>query len=90
MRRAILFGGPGRTRTWTDKDLVARWYGPNVQTVIHRLDLAPDGLWLVERTKTADFIQLLKNMPLLTGFEQAGKRVGDWLMPARDQGRSNP
>ena len=35
-------------RTWTDKDLLARWYGPNVETVIHRLDVAPDGLWLVE------------------------------------------
>jgi uncharacterized protein YndB with AHSA1/START domain len=35
-------------RTWTDKDVLARWYGPNVETVIHRLDLAPDGLWLVE------------------------------------------
>ena len=35
-------------RTWTEPDLVARWYGPNVETVIHRLDVAPGGLWLVE------------------------------------------
>ena len=35
-------------RTWTGPDLVARWYGPNVETVIHRLDVAPGGLWLVE------------------------------------------
>ncbi len=35
-------------RTWTEPDLLARWYGPNVETVIHRLDLAPGGLWLVE------------------------------------------
>ena len=35
-------------KTWTDPDLVARWYGPNVETVIHRLDLKPGGLWLVE------------------------------------------
>jgi uncharacterized protein YndB with AHSA1/START domain len=35
-------------RTWTDRDLLARWYGPNVETVIHRLDLTPDGLWLAE------------------------------------------
>ena len=35
-------------KTWTDPDLVARWYGPNVETVVHRLDLKPGGLWLVE------------------------------------------
>jgi len=35
-------------KTWTDPDLVSRWYGPNVETVIHRLDAKPGGLWLVE------------------------------------------
>jgi len=25
-----------------------RWYGPGVETIIHRLELKPGGLWLIE------------------------------------------
>lgn len=35
-------------RAWTDPILLARWYGPNVETIIHRLDVRPGGLWLNE------------------------------------------
>ncbi|QDG78965.1 SRPBCC domain-containing protein [Labrenzia sp. PHM005] len=35
-------------KTWTDPDLLARWYGPGVETVIHQLDVKPGGLWLNE------------------------------------------
>ena len=35
-------------RTWTEPALLARWYGPNVETIVHKLDLKPGGLWLVE------------------------------------------
>lgn len=35
-------------KTWTDPKLLPRWYGPNVETIVHRLDLEPGGLWLVE------------------------------------------
>jgi uncharacterized protein YndB with AHSA1/START domain len=35
-------------KTWTDPLLLARWYGPNVETIIHRLDVTPGGLWLNE------------------------------------------
>ena len=35
-------------KTWTDPALLPRWYGPNVETIVHRLDLKPGGLWLVE------------------------------------------
>ncbi|WP_300303219.1 SRPBCC domain-containing protein [Ferrovibrio sp.] len=35
-------------KTWTDPKLLARWYGPNVETIIHRLDVEPGGLWLNE------------------------------------------
>ena len=35
-------------RAWTDRDLLPRWYGPRVETIVHRLDLVEDGLWLVE------------------------------------------
>lgn len=35
-------------KTWTNPELLSRWYGPNVETITHRLDLEPGGLWLVE------------------------------------------
>ena len=35
-------------RTWTEPDLVAHWYGPGVDTVIHKMDVEPGGQWLVE------------------------------------------
>ncbi len=35
-------------RTWTEPELLARWYGPNVETIIHKFDLKPGGLWLNE------------------------------------------
>ncbi len=30
---------------WTTPELLARWYGPGVETVIHRFDLEPGGEW---------------------------------------------
>ncbi len=35
-------------KAWTEPELLRRWYGPNVETTIHRLDLKPGGLWLLE------------------------------------------
>jgi uncharacterized protein YndB with AHSA1/START domain len=35
-------------KTWTDPELLPRWYGPNVKTIVHRLDMRPGGLWLGE------------------------------------------
>lgn len=35
-------------RTWTEPALLSRWYGPNVETIVHRLDVRPGGLWLNE------------------------------------------
>jgi uncharacterized protein YndB with AHSA1/START domain len=35
-------------QTWTDPKLLPRWYGPKVETIIHRLELKPGGLWLLE------------------------------------------
>ena len=35
-------------KAWTDAKLLARWYGPNVETIIHRLEVKPGGLWLNE------------------------------------------
>ena len=35
-------------KAWTDPELLPRWYGPKVETIIHRLDVKPGGLWLGE------------------------------------------
>ena len=35
-------------QAWTDPDLLAQWYGPNVETIIHEYDLTPGGIWLNE------------------------------------------
>ncbi len=35
-------------RAWTDPELLHRWYGPNIETVIHEFDLRPGGAWLNE------------------------------------------
>ena len=32
-------------RAFTEKDLLARWYGPGVETVIHELDVRAGGVW---------------------------------------------
>ena len=35
-------------KTWTDPELLPRWYGPGVETIVHRLEVKPGGLWLDE------------------------------------------
>ena len=35
-------------RAWTDPEILHRWYGPNIETIIHRFDLKPGGAWLNE------------------------------------------
>ncbi len=35
-------------RAWTDPRLLQRWYGPNIETIIHEFDLKPGGAWLNE------------------------------------------
>ena len=35
-------------KTWTDPELLTRWYGPRVETIVHRHELKPGGLWLGE------------------------------------------
>ncbi|MEX3007513.1 SRPBCC domain-containing protein [Hoeflea sp. TYP-13] len=35
-------------RAWTDPKLLSHWYGPGVETVIHKFELKPGGVWLNE------------------------------------------
>ena len=35
-------------RAFTEPDLLSHWYGPGVETIIHKLDVRPGGEWLNE------------------------------------------
>ncbi|MEO1536125.1 MAG: SRPBCC domain-containing protein [Pseudomonadota bacterium] len=35
-------------RCWTEPDLIGRWYGPGVETEVHKFDPVVGGLWLHE------------------------------------------
>jgi len=35
-------------RAWTDPEWLSRWYGPGAETIIHKFDLKPGGMWLNE------------------------------------------
>lgn len=35
-------------RAWTDPKYLQHWYGPGVETVIHKFELKVDGVWLNE------------------------------------------
>ena len=32
-------------QAWTKPEILSRWYGPNVETIIHEFDLKPGGIW---------------------------------------------
>lgn len=59
-------------RSWTDPDLLARWYGPGVETIIHKYDLKPGGVWLNEMKwgeksdlSRMDFTEVVENEKLV-------------------------
>ena len=35
-------------KCWTNPELLAKWYGPNVETIIHKFELSKGGEWLNE------------------------------------------
>ncbi len=35
-------------KAWTDPEILHQWYGPGVETTIHKFDLKPEGVWLNE------------------------------------------
>ena len=55
-------------RAWTDPDLLAKWYGPGIETIIHGYDLKPGGAWLNEMKwgEKSDFSKMT--------FQEVGER----------------
>lgn len=45
-----LYDAPGELiwRSWTDASLFSRWYGPGVETIIHKMDVCLGGECLIE------------------------------------------
>jgi uncharacterized protein YndB with AHSA1/START domain len=45
-----IFNAPRRLvwRAFTESELLSRWYGPGVETIIHKLTVEVGGLWLDE------------------------------------------
>jgi len=35
-------------QAWSRPELISRWYGPNVETIIHKFDFRAGGVWLNE------------------------------------------
>lgn len=48
-------------RAWTDPEILHRWYGPGIETIIHQFDLKPGGAWLNEMRwgDNADFSKMV-------------------------------
>ena len=45
-----VFSGPVHLvwRAWTEPEILSQWYGPGVETIIHKFDFVPGGAWLNE------------------------------------------
>lgn len=64
-------------RCWTEPDLLARWYGPNVETVIHALDVRPGGVWLNEmRMQNGSHYQRMDFTAVEPGVSLSGLMAG--------------
>jgi uncharacterized protein YndB with AHSA1/START domain len=78
-------------RTWTEPALLARWYGPNVETIIHKLDVRPGGLWLNEmkmgrgsfyqRTEFTEVVEPERLVCLMSDADADWKRSANPMMP---------
>ncbi|MEQ1725074.1 MAG: SRPBCC domain-containing protein [Sphingopyxis sp.] len=78
-------------RTWTEPELLARWYGPNVETIVHKLDVRPGGLWLNEmkmgrgsfyqRTEFTEVIEPERIVCLMSDADAEWKHSPNPMMP---------
>lgn len=71
-------------RTWSDPDLLAIWYGPGIETVIHEFDLRAGGVWKNEMKMRGmsdysrmDFIEVLPEEKLVWNHNSTDK---DWAI----------
>jgi uncharacterized protein YndB with AHSA1/START domain len=78
-------------KAWTDPKLLPRWYGPNVETIIHRLDVKLGGLWLNEmkmggrssyqRTEYTDVVEPSRLVCLMSSTDANWNTAPNPMMP---------
>ncbi len=68
-------------RTWTEPDLISRWYGPNVESIPHKMDVEHGGLWLHEMKwgensnyQRAQYVEISKPEKLVWLHSNANER----------------
>lgn len=73
-------------RTWTEPELFARWYGPNVETVIHHMEPTAGGTCLIEMKMDGNsFYQRLDYTEVTPPTRLVGLNAntdGDWNIAA--------
>ena len=78
-------------KAWTDPELLARWYGPGVETIIHEFNPVVGGFWHNEMKwgdksmlSTAEFIEVDENRLLVWNHSSADENwnvVSNPMMP---------
>ena len=78
-------------KAWTDPELLARWYGPGVETIIQEFNLVVGGFWLNEMKwgdksmlSKAEFTQVEENQLLVWNHSAADENwnvVANPMMP---------
>lgn len=73
-------------RTWTEPELVQRWYGPGVTSIVHKMDVREGGEWLHEMQwggnsnyQRADYIKVTPSSQLVWLH---GNTDADWQVTA--------
>lgn len=75
-------------KTWTDPVLLAQWYGPGVETIIHAYDLRPGGHWLNEMKWSGnshysrmDFVEVQNHDKLVWNHSSTNS---EWVIAANE------
>ncbi|MEP2532991.1 SRPBCC domain-containing protein [Shimia sp.] len=73
-------------RTWTEPELVQRWYGPGVTSIVHKMDVREGGEWLHEMQwggnsnyQRADYSEVTPHTRLVWLHANTD---GDWMITA--------
>ena len=69
-------------KTFSDPELLARWYGPGVETIIHKFDLKAGGQWLNEMRMKGNSMYSVQDFKEVIDLEKIvfhqGNSDADW------------
>ncbi len=79
-------------RVWTEPELIGRWYGPGLETEVHRLDPVAGGLWLHEMKmgpqsmfQRMEYVEVdppARLVMLMSTTDEAWRVIANPMMPA--------